>query len=248
MERCFPRGSPSMQQLALFSGTPPLNQPGTLALTVTASDGSFAVSDTFTLNVAPVNDAPVLASLIADQTVAEEAAWAFTVPTGTFTDADSSLTYTAILANGSALPSWLSFDAANSDILGHATSELYGPHRSQSRRQRRSVHRIRHLHPDRYASQRRSGRLRTDPRSGGLAWVELVVPGSYGGAFSDVDRDGLTYIGDTRGWHGTCRPGSCSIRDGYFLGRPTSGVRPAAWTSRSRLATVRTRHPTRSPC
>ena len=42
-----------------FSGTSPLNFNGTLDLKVTASDGALSASDTFRLNVAPVNDAPI---------------------------------------------------------------------------------------------------------------------------------------------------------------------------------------------
>ena len=43
-----------------FSGTPPLNFNGPFDLKVAASDGSTSASDTFTLTILPVNDAPVL--------------------------------------------------------------------------------------------------------------------------------------------------------------------------------------------
>jgi autotransporter-associated beta strand protein len=42
-----------------FSGTPPQDFNGSLDLKVTASDGALSASDTFALNVAAVNDAPV---------------------------------------------------------------------------------------------------------------------------------------------------------------------------------------------
>jgi hypothetical protein len=45
-----------------FSGTPPANFNGQIALKVTASDGSFTTSDTFALNVTAVNDAPIVTS------------------------------------------------------------------------------------------------------------------------------------------------------------------------------------------
>lgn len=45
-----------------FSGTPPQNFTGQIALKVSASDGQFAVTDTFTLTVKAVNDAPVITS------------------------------------------------------------------------------------------------------------------------------------------------------------------------------------------
>ncbi len=43
-----------------FSGTPPLGAAGTLSVKLTGSDGSLSVSDTFTINVAVGNKAPVL--------------------------------------------------------------------------------------------------------------------------------------------------------------------------------------------
>jgi len=66
------------------------------------------------------NHAPVLASALPDQTVAEGASFNFSLPPGAFTDPDSSdtLTYSATLADGSALPSWLSFDALTRTFRG----------------------------------------------------------------------------------------------------------------------------------
>ena len=85
---------------------------------MTASDGSFDLSDTFTLTVTPVNDAPVAAP-IADQSATEDTPWTFQVPAGTFSDVEAhALTYTATLSDGSALPSWLSFDAATGTFSG----------------------------------------------------------------------------------------------------------------------------------
>ena len=109
-----------------FSGTPPLNEPGMLALVVTASDGMLAVSDTFTLTIAPVNDAPIVSSLIADQTMSEDTPWSFRVPSGTFADTDSSLTYSALLGDGSALPSWLAFDAETQTFTGTPAADFTG--------------------------------------------------------------------------------------------------------------------------
>ena len=64
-----------------FSGTPPQNFNGSIDLKVTASDGPFDLSDTFTLTVTPVNDAPVAAP-IADQSATEDTPWTFQVPAG----------------------------------------------------------------------------------------------------------------------------------------------------------------------
>jgi VCBS repeat-containing protein len=43
-----------------FSGTPPADFNGTLSIRVTASDGTFSVSDTFDLIIDPVNDAAII--------------------------------------------------------------------------------------------------------------------------------------------------------------------------------------------
>ena len=102
-----------------FSGTPPLNDAGVcLRSSSPPAMGSLAVSDTFTLTIAPVNDAPIVSSLIADQTMSEDTPWSFRVPSGTFADTDSSLTYSALLGDGSALPSWLAFDAETQTFTG----------------------------------------------------------------------------------------------------------------------------------
>src|SRR3954466_6174575 len=93
-----------------FAGTPPQDFNGALNLQVTASDGTLAASDTFTLTVQAVNDAPTVAQPIPNQAVSEQKPWTFVVPVGTFKDVDSpQLGYTASLGSGVALPSWLSF-------------------------------------------------------------------------------------------------------------------------------------------
>lgn len=62
------------------------------------------------------NTAPSLLTPISDMTVSEDSFFEFHVPAGTFTDAESpeGLQYRAMLANGTQLPEWLSFDE---DIL-----------------------------------------------------------------------------------------------------------------------------------
>jgi Ca2+-binding RTX toxin-like protein len=102
-----------------FSGVPPLNFNGSLDVKVTASDGSLTASDIFTLTITPVNDAPIVATLLADKTSAEDTAFSFTLPAGSFTDVDNTtLTYSATLATGAALPSWLSFNAVTQTFSG----------------------------------------------------------------------------------------------------------------------------------
>ncbi len=57
---------------------------------------------------------------IANQSVNEDSALNFQVPSNTFSDVDvgDTLTYSATLADGTALPSWLSFDAATQTFSG----------------------------------------------------------------------------------------------------------------------------------
>ena len=70
---------------------------------------SGGVTETANINVpvTAVNDAPVVASPIADTSVNEDTAWSYAIPAGSFTDVDSVLTYTATLSSGAALPSWV---------------------------------------------------------------------------------------------------------------------------------------------
>lgn len=110
-----------------FSGTPPLDFNGVLNLTVTASDGTLTASDNFTLTINPVNDAPVLAVALADQTVAEDTALSFTVPANAFNDVDNAtLTYSATLAGGAPLPAWLSFNPATRTFSGTPPQDFNG--------------------------------------------------------------------------------------------------------------------------
>jgi Ca2+-binding RTX toxin-like protein/GH24 family phage-related lysozyme (muramidase) len=104
-----------------FSGTPDDDGVGTVSVKVTATDpGGLAASTTFNLTVNHVNAAPVLSQPIADQAVDELTPFIFAIPTGAFTDPNrrDTLTYGATLADGSALPSWLTFNAATGTLSG----------------------------------------------------------------------------------------------------------------------------------
>ncbi|MDR2220676.1 MAG: putative Ig domain-containing protein [Methylobacillus sp.] len=97
-----------------FSGTPDNVDVGSLDVVVTANDGNGGTaSQSFTLNVVNINDAPEAATLLTDQNVTEDLAFSYALPTDAFMDIDANdiLTYSATLADGSALPSWLTFDA-----------------------------------------------------------------------------------------------------------------------------------------
>jgi hypothetical protein len=86
--------------------------------------GSAVIS---TVSITAVNEAPVVANAIPDQGVAEDTAWSFQFAANAFTDVDSSLGYTATLGDGSALPSWLSFNAATRTFSGTPPLNFNGP-------------------------------------------------------------------------------------------------------------------------
>ncbi|WP_331345210.1 putative Ig domain-containing protein [Cellvibrio sp. UBA7661] len=104
-----------------FSGTPANGDVGTLTIDVTADDGNGGtVTDTFTLTVANVNDAPTVANIIPDQNATEDAAFNFQFAANTFADVDAgaTLTYSAELNGGGGLPAWLSFNSATRTFSG----------------------------------------------------------------------------------------------------------------------------------
>lgn len=111
-----------------LQGTPPQNFNGAIDVRVTASDGTASVHTGFRLTITPVNDAPVAAaSGVANQSSPEDAAWTFAVPANAFSDPDGgALAFAATLANGTALPTWLSFDAATRAFHGTPPQNFNG--------------------------------------------------------------------------------------------------------------------------
>jgi VCBS repeat-containing protein len=108
-------------QTGTFSGTPGNDNVGELQIVVTATDRVGAsASQTFGLAVANTNDAPEIAAALTDQQATEDAPFAFTVSADAFRDVDVGdvLTLSATQADGSALPAWLSFDAATRTFSG----------------------------------------------------------------------------------------------------------------------------------
>ena len=87
------------------------------SITVAAADGTTQV---ITVSILGTNDAPTVANPITAQSVNEDSALNFTVPATTFSEVDNgdSLTLSATLADGSALPAWLSFNAATGTFSG----------------------------------------------------------------------------------------------------------------------------------
>lgn len=110
-------------QTRTLSGTPTSANVGNLQFVLWGTDNYGSAAGTYvTLTVSPPNRAPVLASALLDQTVAEGAALSYTVPSGAFTDPDAgdALTYKATMADGSALPGWLTFNAGTRQLTGTA--------------------------------------------------------------------------------------------------------------------------------
>ena len=108
-------------QTGTFSGTPANGDVGSVSVRLTATDLAGAqVSQTFAIEVANVNDAPEVGVLLGNQSgrVGQPTRWQ--LPEGAFVDVDAGdvLTYSATLADGSALPGWLTFDAATGSFSG----------------------------------------------------------------------------------------------------------------------------------
>nr|WP_324259645.1 putative Ig domain-containing protein [Cellvibrio fontiphilus] len=112
-----------------FSGTPSNADVGVISIDVIASDGNGGtVTDTFTITVNNLNNAPTVANAIADQNATEDSVFNFQFAANTFADADAgvTLTYAAQLNGGGPLPAWLSFDSATRTFSGTPTNNDVG--------------------------------------------------------------------------------------------------------------------------
>ncbi|ABK99976.1 calcium-binding protein [Pelobacter propionicus] len=104
-----------------FSGTPGTGDIGSLQFILWGTDNyGYAAGEYVTITVGQPNHSPTLATPLADQSGSEGAAFSYTVPSTAFTDPDSGdmLTYSAAKADGSALPSWLSFNPSTRTFSG----------------------------------------------------------------------------------------------------------------------------------
>jgi uncharacterized delta-60 repeat protein len=103
----------------VLSGTPGAGDTGRLEIKMTGTDQSGAqTSDWFSIYV---SSPPTVATPIPDQAVAEDASLSYVMPANTFGDVDgwdATLAYTATRADGTALPSWLSFNATTHTFSG----------------------------------------------------------------------------------------------------------------------------------
>jgi large repetitive protein len=106
-----------------MSGVPLNDKVGTLEIAMKVTDQSgFIATDTFAFKVQNVNDEPIVVNALVDQSAAADSAFTFAMPSATFGDVDAvhgdHLTYRATLADGSPLPSWLSFDPITRTFAG----------------------------------------------------------------------------------------------------------------------------------
>jgi len=109
-----------------FTGTVPNSAVG-LSIIVTATDaGGASTSETFSV-LTPAPRAPIVTDQTATQTWARGRTVNFTLASNTFTDPQGEkLTYSATLANGSALPPWLRFNASTGTFTGMVPSTAAG--------------------------------------------------------------------------------------------------------------------------
>ena len=109
------------EQQKTFSGTPDNSDVGVVGVLVTATDqGGLSVNNDFNLTVENVNDRPRQDVALLDQVVEATQEFSYTIPSNSFSDIDTGdeLTYSAKLANGEDLLSWLSFDSQTQRFFG----------------------------------------------------------------------------------------------------------------------------------
>ncbi len=103
----------------VLSGTPNNDDAGDHTVTLRVSDGLTNVEQTFTINVANVNDAPVINSTPA-LAVNEDELYTYTLEASDI-DASDNVTLSAVLK-----PSWLSFNATTGVLSGTPTNAVLG--------------------------------------------------------------------------------------------------------------------------
>lgn len=113
-----------------FSGTPPADFTGKLKIEVIAAvlpDLMHYSRDTFTLNVAAVNDKPVLVHELKNVVIDEGSKVFLKIPKDTFKDVDNSkLDHVISLKNGDDLPKWLKFDPKTLTLSGKPSEDFNG--------------------------------------------------------------------------------------------------------------------------
>ena len=128
MLRCRP-GCTLTATTRTFSGTPTNADVGTIAVKVTASDGTLSVSDTFNIAVGNTNDAPVIQGVGGTVTVAEDNPVLLQAQSAQVTDADGdTLTMTLGVSGGRLTPSQAILDAIASHALASSRQRRHRRH------------------------------------------------------------------------------------------------------------------------
>lgn len=104
---------------------------GTYSIEVKATDtAGNLTTQNILVHLTNVNEAPIVANALLDQTAVIGQAFDFTVPVNTFTDPDAGTTfhYSATLVDGSPLPAWLTFNSStgafHSTAIGGASGAI----------------------------------------------------------------------------------------------------------------------------
>ena len=100
---------------------------GALYALDTDSNGEANTTHTVRVTDNDANTPPTVVDAIPDQTATVDVAFSYEVPAATFSDANGhTLSYSATQSDGSALPDWLSFDAATRIFSGELMSSTAG--------------------------------------------------------------------------------------------------------------------------
>ena len=95
--------------------------------TATGTGPVSLLGASISIQIAPVNDAPITTVPPQTFSVNQDELLSFPIPAGWFTDVDdTTLTYTIVSANGNPPPTWLSFDVATSQLTGTPTNDEVG--------------------------------------------------------------------------------------------------------------------------
>jgi uncharacterized delta-60 repeat protein len=112
-----------------FSGTPSNADVGVISILVAVTDSAGAQrSQSFDIAVVNINDAPVVANALIAQQAIESMAYSFTIPGNTFADIDVGdiLTLKVSMADGTAIPTWMTFDPASGTLSGTPSNTAAG--------------------------------------------------------------------------------------------------------------------------
>jgi VCBS repeat-containing protein len=103
------------------------NSQASYSISIAVSDGVHSLNGDFDISVTDINLTPEVAISTPGQSIDEDTPFSLTFAGNKFTDADGeTLSVSAQLVGGSALPSWLSFDTENLTLSGTPTNDDVG--------------------------------------------------------------------------------------------------------------------------